>query len=173
MQGSLEQGFCLKWIRCQKHEAISTTHYLLKSSINRRSVIGGHYGDTILENMGWWKYFRMCILDFRWPLNNASNLVHTITLTTIFSCQLQKLKQINLHLPGYWNGWNSGCRLICLSCYTCPMEAVHMTVFHWHREMQPGYKRNMKWFPNRQIHTRCPFGQVVSWFLWCWDKQTL
>ena len=103
--------------------------------------------------------------------DNAINLVHTIPLTIIFfPCQLLKLKQINLHLPGYWNGWKSGCRWICLSCYTCPMEAVHMTVFHWHREMQPGYKRNMKWFPNRQIHTRCPFGQVVSRFLWCWGN---
>ena len=106
--------------------------------------------------------------------NNAINSVHTIPLTTsFFSCQLQKLKQIKLHLPEHWNGWKSGCRWICLSCYTCPMEAVHMTVFHWHREMQPGYKRNMKWFPNRQIHTRCPFGQVVSRFSWCWGKQTL
>ena len=164
MQGSLEQGFCLKWISCHLHEAISTTHYLLNSSINRRSVIGGHYRDKKLENMGWWKYFP----------NNAINSVHTIPLTIIFfPCQLLKLKQINLHLPGYWNGWKSGCRWICLSCYTCLMEAVHITVFHWHQEMQPGYKRNMKWFPNRQIHTRCPFRQVVSRFSWCWGKQTL
>ena len=106
--------------------------------------------------------------------NNAINSVHTIPLTTsFFSCQLQKLKQIKLHLPEHWNGWKSGCRWICLSCYTCLMEAVHITVFHWHQEMQPGYKRNMKWFPNRQIHTRCPFGQVVSRFSWCWGKQTL
>ena len=34
--------------------------------------------------------------------NNAINLFHTIPLTIIFfPCQLLKLKQMNLHLPGY------------------------------------------------------------------------
>ena len=129
------------------------------SNINDSLFIKQLYQSTVCD---WWTlfYFRMCSS----PYSSDNHF---------FPCQLLKLKQMNLHLPGYWNGWKSGCRWICLSCYTCPMEAVHMTVFHWNREMQPGYKRNMKWFPNRQIHTRYPFGQVVSRFLWCWGKQTL
>ena len=80
----------------------------------------------------------------------------------------------SLNLLEYWSDGITSFRQICLSCWTClQMGAVHTTVSRWYQKVQPGYKKNMKWFLNRQTHTQCRFGHALSQDWWCSSTKTL